>query len=106
MRFTVAPRFSIVRLSCSPYVVSIVLPLAVVAPSPLLSQLPLSVDGLRVEYLAKPVGIDPARLRLSWRLASTARNTMQAAYQPPVASSAANPTRGPHLRRESGRSLS
>ena len=94
------------RLSCSPYVISIVLPLAVVAPSPLLSQVPLSVDGLRVEYLANPVGIDPARLRLSWRLASTARNTMQAAYQLQVASSEANLTRGTDLLWDSGRILS
>src|SRR2546428_657407 len=106
MRFTVAPRFSIVRLSCSPYVVSIVLPLAVVAPSPLLSQVPLSVDGLRVEFLATPVGTDPARLRLSCRLASTARNTMQAAYQLQVASSEANLTRGTDLLWDSGRILS
>ncbi len=98
--------FSIVRLSCSPSVVSIVLPLAVVAPSPLLSQLPLSVDGLRVEYLANPVGIDPARLRLSWRLASTTRNTMQAGYQVQVASSEANLTRGTELLWDSGRVLS
>jgi alpha-L-rhamnosidase len=41
----------------------------------------LGLTGLRVEYLANPLGIDAPRPRLSWRITSTARNTVQAAYQ-------------------------
>ena len=40
-----------------------------------------AVTGLKVEYLANPLGIDAARPRLSWRITSAERNTMQAAYQ-------------------------
>jgi alpha-L-rhamnosidase len=41
----------------------------------------LGVTGLRVEYLTNPLGIDAARPRFSWRMTSSERNTMQAAYQ-------------------------
>ena len=41
----------------------------------------LGVTGLRVEYLTNPLGIDAARPRLSWRITSAERNTVQAAYQ-------------------------
>jgi alpha-L-rhamnosidase len=41
----------------------------------------LGVTGLRVEYLATPLGIDAPRPRLSWRLTSVERNTVQSAYQ-------------------------
>ena len=41
----------------------------------------LGVTGLRVEYLANPMGIDVAKPRLSWRITSADRNTVQAAYQ-------------------------
>ena len=40
-----------------------------------------TVTGLRVEYLTNPLGIDAPRPRLSWRITSTDRNTVQAAYQ-------------------------
>ena len=46
-----------------------------------IQQTSLGVTGLRVEYLANPLGIDAAKPRLSWRITSTERNTMQAAYQ-------------------------
>src|SRR5712692_3070034 len=85
------------------YAVSFVLLLTVLAPSPVLSQLPLSVSGLRVEYLTNPVGIDAAPPRLSWRLVTTKRNTMQAAYQVQVASSEANLTRATDLLWDSGK---
>ena len=39
------------------------------------------VTGLRVEYLTNPLGIDAARPRLSWRMTSAERNTVQSAYQ-------------------------
>src|SRR5437899_12419716 len=39
------------------------------------------VTGLRVEHLTNPLGIDVARPRLSWRITSAERNTVQAAYQ-------------------------
>jgi alpha-L-rhamnosidase len=41
----------------------------------------LGVTGLRVEYLTNPLGVDVIRPRLSWRLTSGERNTMQGAYQ-------------------------
>ena len=48
----------------------------------LASQQPaFGVTGLRVEYLTNPLGIDAPHPRLSWRIASTERNTVQAAYQ-------------------------
>jgi alpha-L-rhamnosidase len=46
-----------------------------------LTQQPLGVSGLRVEYLTNPLGIDAERPRLSWRMTSAERNTVQAAYQ-------------------------
>ncbi|HLZ45928.1 MAG TPA: family 78 glycoside hydrolase catalytic domain, partial [Gemmatimonadales bacterium] len=67
------------------------------------TQQPLGVTGLRVEYLANPLGIDAARPRLSWRITSTARNTMQAAYQIQVAGSESDLTRGAQLVWDSGR---
>ena len=39
------------------------------------------VAGLRVEYLPNPLGIDVAKPRLSWRITSSERNTVQVAYQ-------------------------
>src|SRR4051812_21514234 len=57
----------------------IVLSLTVLAPVQAAAQ--ITVSGLRVEYLTDPIGIDAAQPRLSWRIASTQRNTMQAAYQ-------------------------
>src|ERR1043166_945681 len=39
------------------------------------------VTGLRAEYLTNPLGIDAARPRLSWRITSAERNTVQSAYQ-------------------------
>jgi alpha-L-rhamnosidase len=96
----------IARSVIAPYAASIVFPLTVLALAPALSQLPLDVRGLRVEYLTNPVGIDAARPRLSWRLASTTRNTMQAAYQVQVASTEANLTRGKDLLWDSGKVVS
>ena len=72
-------------------------------PGPLLAQGPLEVNGLRVEYLTNPVGIDAAPPRLSWRLESTTRNTVQAAYQLQVATSEADLGRGTDLLWDSGK---
>jgi len=66
-------------------------------------QVPLAVNGLRVEYLSNPVGIDVARPRLSWRITSDTRNTQQAAYQLQVGLSAPNVGRGSGLLWDSGR---
>ncbi|HEV2670996.1 MAG TPA: family 78 glycoside hydrolase catalytic domain, partial [Gemmatimonadales bacterium] len=44
-------------------------------------QQPLGVSGLKVEYLTNPLGIDAVQPRLSWRITSSERNTVQAAYQ-------------------------
>ena len=49
----------------------------------------LTVSEMRCEYAVNPRGIDVARPRLSWMLASTGRGQMQAAYRVLVASSAA-----------------
>ena len=69
-------------------------------------QAPLGVNGLRVEYLSNPVGIDVARPRLSWRITSDTRNTQQAAYQLQVGLSALNVGRGSGLLWDSGRMAS
>lgn len=47
----------------------------------------LAVTGLLTEYRTNPVGTDVLKPRLSWRLESTERNTIQAAYQIQVATS-------------------
>jgi alpha-L-rhamnosidase len=63
----------------------------------------LAVSGLRVEYLTDPLGIDVPRPRLSWRIASDARNTMQTAYQLQVGLTASTVDRGSGLLWDSGR---
>src|SRR5438132_1200667 len=62
-----------------------------------------TVGGLRVEYVANPVGIDVVQPRLSWQIASTRRNTMQAAYQIQVDTSEARLARGANLLWDSGK---
>jgi len=62
-----------------------------------------TVEGLRVEYLTNPIGIDVVQPRLSWRIASARRNTMQAAYQLQVGTSEAILARGANLLWDSGR---
>jgi alpha-L-rhamnosidase len=49
----------------------------------------LSVEGLRCEYLANPLGIDVERPRLSWTLPPGIHGGQQSAYQVLVAGSAA-----------------
>jgi len=88
------------------YARSIVLSLTLLAPAQAFSQNALSVDGLRVEYLTNPIGIDVVQPRLSWRMASTRRNTMQAAYQLQVGTSEASLTRGANLLWDSGKKVS
>jgi alpha-L-rhamnosidase len=82
--------------NCILIVVSLALPSAQ-------AQLAPSVDGLRVEYLTNPLGIDVMQPRLSWRIASTRRNTMQAAYQIQVDTSEARLARGANLLWDSGK---
>jgi len=82
------------------------LPLAALIAAPLPAQVPLGATGLRLEYLSDPVGIDELRPRLSWSLTSTARNTLQAAYQLQVARSEADLVRGDRLLWDSGRRAS
>jgi len=81
----------------------IVLPLTVLAPAQALPQATLTVGGLRAEYLTNPIGIDVVQQRLSWRIESTRRNTMQAAYQLQVGTSEASLTRGADLLWDSGK---
>ena len=64
---------------------------------------PVSVVGLRVEYMANPVGIGAEQPRLSWRLESDTRNTMQAAYQVQIAASESELNAGTHLLWNSGK---
>ena len=82
----------------------IALSLTALAPAPLLAQ--LTALGLRVEYLSNPIGIDVTQPRLSWRIASARRNTMQAAYQLQVATDEATLTRGANLLWDSGKTVS
>src|SRR5712691_7746071 len=80
------------------------MPLTILASAQLLAQ--LTVGGLRVEYLTNPIGMGVVQPRLSWRIASTRRNTMQAAYQLQVGTSEANLTRGTNLLWDSGKVIS
>jgi len=66
----------------------------------------ITVGGMRVEYLTNPIGIDVVQPRLSWRITSTARNTMQAAYQIQVDTSDARLARGANLLWDSGKVVS
>jgi len=79
-------------------------PLTILASAQLLAQ--LTVGGLRVEYLTNPIGMGVVQPRLSWRIASTRRNTMQAAYQLQVGTSEASLTRGANLLWDSGKVIS
>ena len=81
----------------------IILSLTVLAPAQVLPQASLTVGGLRSEYLTNPIGIDAVQPRLSWRIESTRRNTMQAAYQLQVGTSEASLTRGADLLWDSGK---
>ena len=49
-----------------------------------------SVEGLRCEYLANPLGIDVEKPRLSWTFSPGPRGRQQSAYQVLVAGSPAN----------------
>ncbi len=82
----------------------IALSLPILAPVTLLAQ--LTVTGLRVEYLTNPLGIDVVQPRLSWRIASARRNTMQAAYQIQVAGSETSLAGGANLLWDSGKVIS
>ena len=48
----------------------------------------VSVTGLRVDFIASPLGVESSKPRLSWLLLSHARNVRQTAYRVTVASSA------------------
>jgi alpha-L-rhamnosidase len=58
-------------------------------PEPVFSAAGIRVESTSVEYASNPLGIDIAKPRLSWILASTDRNQTQSAYQIEVASSEA-----------------
>ncbi|MFI5234443.1 MAG: alpha-L-rhamnosidase N-terminal domain-containing protein, partial [Gemmatimonadales bacterium] len=67
------------------------------------AQAVLGVTGLRTGYLTDPVGVDGGAPRLSWRIESTGRNTVQSAYQIQVAVDSADLQRGAKLLWDSGR---
>ncbi len=58
------------------------------------SQATVRVTGLQHEYRINPVGTDTRAPRLSWRLESDIRNTVQAAYQLQVGTDSLRLTRG------------
>jgi alpha-L-rhamnosidase len=62
---------------------------SVVAPDPNAAS-PLTVAAATTEHQVNPLGIDAARPRFSWQLASTTGQLSQSAYQVIVASTAAN----------------
>src|SRR6185436_16624841 len=64
---------------------------SVVAPDPNAVS-PLTVASATTEHQVNPLGVDAARPRFSWQLASTSGQLTQAAYQVRVASSASNAT--------------
>ena len=72
----------------------------------LLLAVQVGVTGLRVEYLANPLGIDALHPRLSWRITSSERNTVQSAYQLQVARTENDLARGANLLWDSGRAAS
>lgn len=55
----------------------------------------LRVEGLRTEYQQNPLGIDTRTPRLSWRIQSARRGTMQSAYQLRVATDPLSFARAP-----------
>ena len=63
----------------------------------------LRVDQLRTEYLSNPLGTDVRRPRLSWRLVSTRRNTVQTAYEIAVSNDSAGLAAGRSALWTSGR---
>jgi alpha-L-rhamnosidase len=67
---------------------------------------PLITTELRAEYRSNPLGIDTPRPRLSWRIESPARNTVQAAYQIQVGIDSAALTQGRGAEWDSGKVLS
>src|SRR3989442_13760195 len=75
--------------------------LTALAPAQVFAQ--VTVAGLRVEYLTSPIGIDVAQPRLSWRIESNRRNTVQAAYQLQVATGETSLVRGANLLWDSGK---
>ena len=92
--------------------VMVLLPLAAAARTPAVAPaqprapIHVTVTGLRAEYLINPVGLDATRPRLSWRLESDVRNTMQSAYEVQVATSEAALVRGANLLWDSGKLMS
>ena len=85
----------------------LLLPLSAVAHTPVVRPVPapsrVAVVGLRAEYLTDPVGLDAMRPRLSWRIASGVRNTVQSDYEVQVATSEAALAHGVHLVWDSGK---
>lgn len=57
----------------------------------------VQAENLRVEYAVNPVGIDVARPRFSWTLASSARDVRQKSYRILVATSQADLANGPYI---------
>ena len=76
--------------------------LLVSLPHPAMAQ-SLAVRELTVEYRANPLGTDALRPRLSWKLESPTRNTMQAAYQVQVATDPVSLASGRQLTWDSGK---
>ncbi len=75
-----------------------------VAPGPVAhAPAPLRVGTLTVESQVNPLGIDVARPRLSWQLASIERGVVQSAYEVQVAISEAELRHGRDLAWTSGR---
>ena len=66
----------------------------ILAGSAAFGQSAVSAEGLRVEYLVDPLGIDVQQPRLSWLLAAGPRGQKQSAYQIVVASSLGEPAEG------------
>lgn len=64
-----------------------VLVMAMTSVTPSTSAPDLRANSLRCEYLENPLGIDAAKPRLSWKIGSGARGTLQTAYRVLVASS-------------------
>ena len=86
-----------------PHIHQIAVALLAIALPSTSAQSPLTVTGLRWEYRANPVGTDAIHPRLSWRLESSERNTIQSAYQVQVTTDSTDLRTGHRVLWDSGK---
>ena len=75
----------------------------ILSSAPAAAQSTLTAQAAATEYRVNPLGIDAPRPRLSWKIVSSVRNTMQTAYQVQVAADGAALASGRQLVWDSGK---